>query len=176
MVEEDAHVAVVAPRVAKRVLDRRNLARRRAREVVSAHGKADAVLDLDLVVFVDALLPALSTIDGEASILSVALLDSLAAHKVRHCLLGGWAELVLARLRWLEEDIGVAIGIELSGCIGRLGNIVAAILVHLADPDDGGRPLLLHLEHLVLCHRLGICLTTTQTENCTRCARRVLPA
>merc|ERR1719231_888021 len=75
VVQEDAHLAVVAALVAKAVLDGGDVAGGGAREVVRAHGNADAVDNLHLVVVVDDLGPALAAVDREAGVLVVAVVD-----------------------------------------------------------------------------------------------------
>ena len=49
MVKEDAHLAVAAAHVIEGVLHRGNAASNGAGEVIGAHGKADATLQLHLV-------------------------------------------------------------------------------------------------------------------------------
>ena len=136
VVEEDAHLAVVAARVAEGVLDRRDVAGGGAREVVRAHGHADAALELDLVVVVHALGPALAAVDREASVLALELvvLHRLGADKVRHGLLTRRAERVGGRLGRLEQHVAVAVAIELASglaslAIGKLFDKVALDLV-----------------------------------------------
>mmetsp|Transcript_44348 Transcript_44348/g.101667 ORF Transcript_44348/g.101667 Transcript_44348/m.101667 type:complete len:268 (-) Transcript_44348:322-1125(-) len=151
--EEDADLAVVAAPVAEGVLDLGLATRGRAGEVIVAHGNANAVLDLDLVVVVHAVRPALATVDREAGVLVVAVVDNLAANEVRHRLLAGRSELELGCLGGLEEDVGVAISVELAGGLSSSSNVVATLFVSLGDALDGIRPVLLHLENLRLGDR-----------------------
>jgi len=152
VVEEDAHLAVVAARVAEGVLDL-GLARvLRRREEVVTHGDADAALELDLVVVVDALRPALAAVDREARILLVAVVDDRAADEVRHGLLAGRPELVLGGLGRLEEHVGVAVGVQLAGGLAGGRDVVAALLVDLGDALDCRGPVCLHLQNIDLSH------------------------
>merc|ERR1712019_51660 len=70
VVQEDAHLTIVAALVPKGVLDLRLFAGGGASEAVVAHGNGNPVLGFDLMVVVHAVRPALAPIG--------------AAHKVRH--------------------------------------------------------------------------------------------
>merc|ERR1711871_1407502 len=72
VVQEDAHLAIRHPLVAKGVLDLGLLARRGAREIIVAHGDGHVAVERDLVVVVHAPLPALAAVDREAAVLFVA--------------------------------------------------------------------------------------------------------
>merc|ERR1719231_135660 len=152
VVQEDAHLAVSATAVAEGVLDGADITGGGAGEVVRAHGNAHAILDLNLVVGVHAVGPALAAVDGKATILGVATAHNLATNKVRHGLGGGWAELEVSSLGWLEHDVLVTIGVQLASSLARRSDVVATILVGLGDALDGGSPVALHLQHLGLSH------------------------
>merc|ERR1719476_675216 len=79
MVEEDAHFTVIAAFVPKGVLDLGLLSGGGTGEVVVAHGNGNVTLDFDLVVVIHAIRPALAAIDRKAVVLSVAVVDRLAA-------------------------------------------------------------------------------------------------
>ena len=55
MVQANAHLSVVATRIAERVLYLRLAARCGAREVIIAHGYGDWALQRDLMIVVDAI-------------------------------------------------------------------------------------------------------------------------
>jgi len=153
VVQEDADLAVIAALVAEGVLDCADVASGGAGEVVCAHRNAEAALELNLVVVVYAVGPALAAIDGEAAVLGVSALHNIAAHKVGHRLLRGRAEGELGGLGRLEENIAVSIRIELTSSLSRSGNVVAALLVDLGDVLDGAGPGLLHGKDLGFRHR-----------------------
>merc|ERR1712019_149534 len=105
MVKEDAHLTIVAALIPKGVLDLGLLSGGGTSEVVVAHGNGNVTLDFDLVVVVHAIRPALAAIDRKATVLSVAVVDRLAADKVGHRLLGCGPELVLGSFGRLEEHV-----------------------------------------------------------------------
>ena len=148
--QEDAHLAVVAARVPKRILDLSLTPIGGVSEVVVAHGDANVSLNLDLVVVIDHLAPALATVDREASILFVAAVDDAAADEVGHGLLARRAELEVGGLGRLEHHIRVAVRVELARRIRRCLDVVALALVRGGDLLNAVRPLLLHSEHLLL--------------------------
>jgi len=150
VVEEDANLAVIAAGVAESVLDLGLIVSRGAGEDVVTHGHADAALKLDLVVVVDAVSPALAAVDGESSILLVAVGNDLTANKVGHSLLAGGAELVLGGLGGLEQNVRVAVGVQLAGSLASRADVVTTVLVDLGDLLDGGSPVLLDLKDLLL--------------------------
>jgi len=152
VVEEDANLAVIAAGVAESVLDLGLIVSRGAGEDVVTHGHADAALKLDLVVVVDAVSPALAAVDGESSILLVAVGNDLTANKVGHSLLAGGAELVLGGLGGLEQNVRVAVGVQLAGSLAGRADVVTTVLVDLGDLLDGGSPVLLDLKDLRLSH------------------------
>merc|ERR1719311_174601 len=94
VVQEDAHLTIVASFVPERVLDLRLFASGRTSEVIVAHGNGNSLLELDLMVVVHTVRKALAAIDRKATVLSIAV-DSLAAHEIGHRLLGRRPELVV---------------------------------------------------------------------------------
>ena len=108
MVKEDAHLAIAAASIPESILDSGHAPSCGTGEVIGAHGKADATLQLHLVAVVHAGGPALATVDCETAVLLVATRNSIATHEVGHGLLGGGAESVLGSLGGLEHHVGVA--------------------------------------------------------------------
>merc|ERR1712187_1088467 len=121
MVPEDAPIRRVPARAHHSILDLGLLAGSGTSEVVVAHGYGNVTLNFDLVVVVHALRPALAAIDRKAAVLSVAVLDRLAADEVGHRLIGRGPELV-----------------------------IAVVLVHLRDAFDRVSPRILHGDHIFL--------------------------
>merc|ERR1719203_1518501 len=136
MVQDDAHLTIVAALVSKGVLDRRLLSGGGTGEVVVAHGNGNVTLNFDLVVVVHTIRPALAAIDRKAAVLSVAVLDRLAADKVGHRLLGRWPELVRSSLRRLEEHVVFAVCVKLASCVRCRRDVVAAFQVNLRNAFD----------------------------------------
>ena len=153
MVEENAHFVIAAAGVAKRVLHSGNTACRGAGEVIGAHGKADATLELHLVVVVHAGRPALATVDGETTILLVTTVNDIAAHEVGHGLLGGGPEFVLGSFGGLEHHVTMTVGVQLASRLGGGLDVVTVLLVDLGNVGDGSGPLRLDLEDLCFSHR-----------------------
>ena len=132
VVEEDARLAVRAALVAERVLHGGDVARRGAGEVVRAHRHGRLTVERNIVVGEHNLLPALSAVDREARILALELvhLHHFGADEVRHGHFAGGAERVLCRLGRLEEDIMVAVAVELAGSLSSGCHVVALLEVH----------------------------------------------
>ena len=107
---------------------------------------------LRLVVAEDDLLPTLAAIDGEAGVLALELVVThrLGADEVRHRLLGRGAEGVLRRLGRLEEDVGLAVAVQLASGTSGGADEVAAFAVDRRDDLDGADPVGLCREHLLL--------------------------
>ena len=99
-------------------------------EVIGAHGKANATLELHLVVVVHTRSPAFATVDCETAVLLVAALNNIATHKVGHGLLRGGAEFVLGSLRGLEHHVRMAVGIQLASSFSSGFDEVTTILVY----------------------------------------------
>ena len=131
MVQEDSHLAVSVLLVAERVLDLRDVAGRRAREVVSAHRDRRVAVQVDLVVVKFHNRPALAAVDRKAAILRDAVLDGLGTDKVRHGVRARWAEGHLGGLGRLEENIRMAIAVQLARGIRGSLHVVAAVQVRL---------------------------------------------
>jgi len=133
VVEADAHLAVLAPLVAESVLDADLVPGGGVREDVVAHGVRNFAVELDLVVVELDITPAPAAVDGEAGILTLELvvLHRLRADKVRHGLLARRAERVLRRLGRLEEDVAVAVAVELTGRFACGRDEVALVSIHL---------------------------------------------
>jgi len=96
--------------------------------------------------------PALAAVDGEAAVLSDAVLDRVLANEVRHGVTARRAEGNLGGLGGLEEDVRVAVAVQLGGRVARGADVVAALLVHLGDRLDAAGPRGLRREHLRLGH------------------------
>mmetsp|Transcript_53879 Transcript_53879/g.89456 ORF Transcript_53879/g.89456 Transcript_53879/m.89456 type:complete len:253 (+) Transcript_53879:169-927(+) len=150
--EENPHLAVVTAHVAEGVLDFSLGAGGGTCEVVVAHRDRDSALELDLVVVVAALSPALATIDRKAGILLVAVLDNAATNEVRHRLRTRRAELVIGGLRRFEKHVRMTVGIELGSGIASGRNVIALLLVSLGDTFDCTSPSRLDFQDLLLCH------------------------
>jgi len=82
VVQVDAHLAVVVPLVAERVLDLRDAVVRRGVEIVLAHRRRGRTVEVDLVVVEHDLPPALATVEGEALVLRKAAENLVAADEV----------------------------------------------------------------------------------------------
>eukprot|EP00962_Isochrysis_galbana_P034972 scaffold11920_cov108-Isochrysis_galbana.AAC.4 len=124
-----AHLAVGATLVPKCVLDADFVASGGASEVVVAHGDADAVDNLHLVVHVFDVGPALARVDREAGVLFVALVHIGLAHKVGHGVGAGGAELLIGALGRLEKHVAVAIAVQLGRRVAGRTHKVASLLV-----------------------------------------------
>jgi len=119
MVEKDAQPAVgAAAPIAEGVLDLGLIAGRRAREVVRAHRDRGVAVEVDLVVVEHDLRPSLAAVDRKPAIFGVATLDGIAADKVLHRRLTGWPERELGRLGRLEENVEMAVAVQLGGGLG----------------------------------------------------------
>merc|ERR1719313_3222293 len=137
MMQEDAQLAIIrVALVAKGVLHFGLVACGGAGEIVGAHCDGCVAAELDLVIVEDNVRPALTTVDGEATVLFVAILDILFTNKVGHGLFSSWAEWILGSLCWLKEYIRLAIAIELA-CSSRSNiNKVCLVEVRFADGFD----------------------------------------
>ena len=82
--EEDAHLAVRILLVAESVLNFGLASICSAGEEVVAHGNGNIASHINLVVVKNHVRPSLSTVDGEASILQIPILDRLVPNKVGH--------------------------------------------------------------------------------------------
>ena len=80
--QEDAHVAVRILLIAERILHLGLASIGAAGEVVVAHGDGRVAIHLNLVVVEHDVSPALATVDGEATVLLVTVLDGLVPNKV----------------------------------------------------------------------------------------------
>jgi len=142
VVQEDAHlVAGIVLLVAEGVLDLGLRVVGSRGEVVGAHGDGHIAVELDLVVVEDDIFPALATVDREACILVVPVVDHRAAHEVGHRLIGSRSEGVLGCLCRLEEHVRVPITVQLAGCSAGGADVVAAVQVHLGNVLDRGGPI-----------------------------------
>jgi len=155
VVEEDAGLAVLVALVAEGVLYAHLVTGGRARKDVVAHCDRQVAVEVDLVVAEDHVRPALAAVDREARVLALVLVHvhGVGAHKVRHRHLARRAERVLGRLGRLEEHVGVAVAVKLGRGVARRLDVVALLLVRLADGLDRVRPLGLELYHLGLGDR-----------------------
>jgi len=102
------------------------------------------------VVAVHAIRPTLATVDREAAILLVAVLDRAFTNKIGHRLLGCGTERILAGLSRLEEHVAFTVRVELPGCISRRLDKIAFVLVNLRDVLDGASPRILHSDDFLL--------------------------
>jgi len=152
VVQVDADLAVLAALVAEGVLDLGHVTSGRAREDVRAHGGGGGAVERDLVVVERDALPALAAVDRKAGILVVAVVDDRAANKVRHGLAASRAEGHLGGLGRLEEDLGVAVAVQLGGGVARRADVVALVSVGGGDGLDRISPSSLGREDLLLGH------------------------
>jgi hypothetical protein len=80
--------------------------------------------------------PAFAAFDCKACILLVASgEDIIAPYKIQHRLCGGWMEWEVMGLGRLEEDLGVAISIELSSRLGHCCDKIAILLIGFGEID-----------------------------------------
>eukprot|EP00962_Isochrysis_galbana_P034971 scaffold11920_cov108-Isochrysis_galbana.AAC.3 len=149
---EDAQLAVGVLAVAERVLHLHLGAVLGVGEVIVAHGNGRVAQQLDVVVVEDDVRPALAAVDGEALVLLEAAGDRVAAHKVRHGVVGHRAELVLGALGRLEEHAGAAVAVELVSRVAGRRDEVAAVEVGPANGLDRARPRRLCRPNLLLGH------------------------
>jgi len=152
VVQVDAHLAVVVALVAEGVLDAHLVARGRVREDVVAHRLGGGAVEVDLVVVELDVLPAAAAVDGEAGVLALVLgvVHRLSADEVGHGALAGGAEGVLGRLGRLEQNIAVAVAVQLARRLASRRDIVALLGIHLGDLGDGLGPQLLRREDVRL--------------------------
>jgi len=143
VVQEDAHLAVIVALVAERILDARNVARRRARKVVRSHCDRSVAKVIDLVVVEDNLRPALAAVDCEAGILLQAVLNHRSTDEIGHGRLARRPEGLFGGLGRFEEHVRVAIAVELASSIGSRLDVVTFFEVCLADGLDRVRPAVL---------------------------------
>jgi len=150
MVDANAHLSIVAPRIAERVLDLRLVACRGAGEDIIAHCDGNRPLQRNLMVVVDTIRPPFPAVDRETSVFLVATIDNVAADKIRHGLLRSRAELIFGCFGRLEEHVRVAIGVKLACGLGCRRDVIALLLVHLGDVLDRAGPVFLDFEDLRL--------------------------
>merc|ERR1740122_553462 len=145
MVQVDALLAVVVALVAEGVLHADLVASGRVGEDAVAHRLGSRAVEVNLVVAEDNLLPATATVDGKAGVLALEfiIVHRLGAHEVRHRVLGRRAEGVSGRLCRLEENITVAVAVELARGLASSGDVVALVGIHLGDLYDRVGPQLL---------------------------------
>merc|ERR1712176_815364 len=103
MVQEDAYLAIITTGVAESVLNFDLVTRRGTSEHIISHCNAETALQLNLMVVVHTVSPALATIDGKACILSEPIIYSIAPDEVGHGRLSGRAELILGSFGGLEK-------------------------------------------------------------------------
>ena len=145
--EANAQLAVGVPLVAERVLHFGLAAICSVGEVVGAHGDGNIASDINLVVFKNHVRPSFSTVDGKASILRIAVLDSFVPNKVGHGVSRCRSKWRFGCLSGLEEHVRVAIAIELASSFGSSCDVVSSVQVGLGDTFDGAGPCCLHSLH-----------------------------
>jgi len=148
--QEDADLAIIAPDIAKSVLNLSLVTRGSTSEIVVAHCNAKSSLQLDLMIVIHAISPTLTSIDRKPCILSIATLNNVSSHEIRHGFLCCRAELILGSLCWLEQHTGVSIGIQLTSSIASGFDVVTSIFVNLGNSFNRIRPRLLYFKNLLL--------------------------
>jgi len=143
VVKADTGLAVCTALVSEGVLHLCDVAGLGAGEIVVAHGDRDVAVAGYVVVFEDNLLPALTAVDGEAAVFLVAVLDSLVADEVGHCVSAGGAEGRLGSLGRLEKHIAVAVAVQVGGGIAGSLDVVTILSINGRNLDDRGGPRVL---------------------------------
>eukprot|EP00964_Phaeocystis_antarctica_P029664 scaffold16723_cov53-Phaeocystis_antarctica.AAC.1 len=155
VVQKDAHLSIVVALVAEGVVDVDLVAGGRVREGVVAHGLGGGAVEVDLVVVELNGLPAAAAVDGEAGVLASVrrVVHRLRADEIGHGALASRTEGVLGRLGRLEEDVALAVAVELASRLAGRRHVVTLVGVHLGDGSDLVGPQLLRLQDLGLRHR-----------------------
>ena len=138
--QEDAHFTVCILLVAESILNFGLASICSAGEEVGAHSNGNLSTDINLVVLEDHVRPSLAAVDGKASILSIALLDSFVPNKVGHGICASWSKRRFGCLGWFEEHVRVSIAIKLTGWFASGCYVVSSIQVGLGDTLDGTGP------------------------------------
>merc|ERR1719222_734096 len=133
VVKADAGLAIFAALVSEGKFHLRDVARRGAGEVVGAHSDRHVAVAGDIMVLEDNLLPALASVDGEAAVFLVAVLDSLVADEVGHGVGASGAERHLGSLGGLEKHVAVAVAVQSASGVANSLHIIALLSVDGRD-------------------------------------------
>merc|ERR1719183_2052063 len=88
--------------------------------------------------------PALATIYGKSCILGVPVIHGIASDEIGHGCFSGRPELILRSFGWLEHDIAVTIGVQLTSSNACGLDVITTLLIDLRNVPDRIRPPFLH--------------------------------
>jgi len=148
-VKEDADFAIVVTLITEGVLHLGLFSSGRASEDVRSHGNSGVAVEVDLVVGELDVAPPFSAVDSKSSVFGVSSFGGITSDEVGHSLSAGGTEGELRGLRRLEEDLRLAVAVELSSGITGGFDVITLVEVRFADSLDRVSPLLLSLKDLV---------------------------